>query len=81
MSAEMHVPITVPAFTMTAMTTPTKRPQATTATIMSKSSRASLQLTHELRGYIRRMRSCVPTENVKNTINTKIVQLSLSAIP
>jgi hypothetical protein len=32
-------------------------------------------------GYIRRMRSRVPTENVKNTINTKIVQLSLSAIP
>jgi hypothetical protein len=63
------------------MTTPTKRPQATTATIMNKSSRASLQLTHELGGYIRRMRSRTPTENMKNTINTKIVQLSLSVTP
>jgi hypothetical protein len=51
------------------------------ATITHKSSRVSLQLTHELRGYIRRMRSRAPTENMKNTINTKIVQLSLSVIP
>jgi hypothetical protein len=35
-----------------------------------KSSRASLQLTHELGGYIRRMRSLAPTENI---INTRIV--------
>jgi hypothetical protein len=33
------------------------------ATITHKSPRASLQLTHELRGYIWRMRSCAPTEN------------------
>jgi hypothetical protein len=60
-----------------------KHPQATTATIMNKSSRASLQLTHELRGYIRRMRSRprAPTENVKNTANTKIIRLSLSVTP
>jgi hypothetical protein len=77
----MLVPIIVPTFTTTAMTTPTKRPQATTATIMNKSSRASLQLTHELGGYIRRMRSCAPTESMKNTSNTKIIQLSLSVTP
>jgi hypothetical protein len=80
-SAEMPAPITVSTFTTTAMTTPTKRPQATMATITNKSSRASLQLTHELGGYIRWMRSHAPTENVKNTINTEIVQLSLSVTP
>jgi hypothetical protein len=58
-----------------------KHPQAITATITHKSSRASLQLTHELGGYIRRMCSCAPIENTKNTINTKIVQLSLSVTP
>jgi hypothetical protein len=58
-----------------------KHPQATTATIMNKISRASLQLTHELGGYIRRMRSRAPTENVKNTANTKIIRLSLSVTP
>jgi hypothetical protein len=68
-STEMPTPITAPAFTTTAMTTPTKRPQATTAAITNKSSRASLQLTHELRGYIRRMRLRAPTEDVKNTTN------------
>jgi hypothetical protein len=61
--------------------TPTKRPQATTTTITHERSRASLQLTHKLGGYIRRMRSCAPTENTKNTIDTRIVQLSLSATP
>jgi hypothetical protein len=34
------------------MTAPTKRSQATTATIANKSSRVSLQLTHEHGGYI-----------------------------
>jgi hypothetical protein len=63
------------------MTALMKHPQATTATITHKSSRASLQLTHELGGYIRRMRSRTPTENMKNTINTKIIQLSLSTTP
>jgi hypothetical protein len=77
----MPVPITAPTFTATIKTTPTKHRRAATATITNKSSRASLQLTHELGGYIRRMRSCAPTENVKNTINTKIIQLSLSATP
>jgi hypothetical protein len=67
-STEMPAPITTPAFTTTAMTALTKRPQATTATITNKSSRASLQLTHELGGYIRRMRSRAPTENMKNII-------------
>jgi hypothetical protein len=80
-SVEMPALITAPTFTTTDTTTPTKRPQATMATITNKSSRVSLQLTHELGGYIRRMRSCAPTENMKNTINTKIVQLSLSATP
>jgi hypothetical protein len=51
------------------------------ATITSKSSRASLQLTHELGGYIRRLRSRAPTENLKNTSNSNIHQLSLSATP
>jgi hypothetical protein len=55
--------------------------KATTATITNKSSRASLQLTHELGGYIRRMRSRAPTENLKNASNTKTHWLSLSATP
>jgi hypothetical protein len=50
-------------------------------TITNKSSRASLQLTHELGGYIRRMRSRAPTENEKNTNNTKIIRQSLSVTP
>jgi hypothetical protein len=80
-SAEMPAPTTTPTFTTTAMVALTKRPQATTATITHKSSRASLQLTHEFGGYILRMRSRAPTGNTKNTINTRIVQLSLSATP
>jgi hypothetical protein len=76
-SAEMPAPIT--AYTSLAITAPTKRPKATTAT--NKSSRASLQLTHELGGYIQRMRSRAPTENLKNTTNTKIDRLSLSTTP
>jgi hypothetical protein len=80
-SAEMTVSTTTLAFTTTAMTAPTKHPQDTTSTIAHKSSRASLQLTHKLRGYIRWMRSHAPTKNTKNTISTKIVQLSLSATP
>jgi hypothetical protein len=80
-SAEMPAPITGPTFTTTTMTALMKHPQATTATITHKSSRASLQLTHELGGYIRRIRSRTPTENMKNTINTKIIQLSLSTTP
>jgi hypothetical protein len=68
----MPAPITAPTITATAVTAPTKHPQASTATITNKSSRASLQLTHELEGYIRRMRSRTPTENVKSTNNTKI---------
>jgi hypothetical protein len=79
--AEMPVPITAPTFTTTTTSTPMKHPQAITATITHKSSRVSLQLTHELGGYIRRMCSCAPIENMKNTINTKIVQLSLSVTP
>jgi hypothetical protein len=55
--------------------------KATMATITNKSSRASLQLTHELGGYIWWMRSRAPTENLKNTPNSKICQLSLSATP
>jgi hypothetical protein len=51
-SVEMPAPTTTLAFTTTTTTTPTKHPQATTATITRNSSRASLQLTHELRGYI-----------------------------
>jgi hypothetical protein len=53
-------------------------PKATTATITNKSSRVSLQLTHELGGYIRRMRSRAPTENYKNVSNSKTHRLSLS---
>ena len=34
-----------------------------------------------LGGYIRRMRSRAPTENPKNTSNSKIHQLSLNATP
>jgi hypothetical protein len=48
---------------------------------MNKSSRVSLQLTHKLGGYIWRMRSRAPMKNVKNTTNTKIIRLSLSATP
>jgi hypothetical protein len=48
---------------------------------MATITRASLQLTHELGGYIQRMHSRAPTENTKNTINTGIVQLSLSTTP
>jgi hypothetical protein len=81
MSAEMPAPVTAPIFTAMVMTTPMKCLQTTTTTITNKSSRTSLQLTHELGGYIRRMCSCAPTKNMKNTINTKIVQLSLSATP
>jgi hypothetical protein len=80
-SAEMPVPITAPTFTTTTITTPTKHPQATTATITNKSSRASLQLTHELGDYIRRMSSRALTENVKDTTNTKTIRLSLSVTP
>jgi hypothetical protein len=78
-SVEIPSPTTTTTFTSTTTTTLTKHPQATTATITLKSSRASLQLTHELGGYIRQMLSHAPTEYSKNTINTRIVQLSLSA--
>jgi hypothetical protein len=80
-AAEMLVPTTTPTFTTTTTTTPTKHPQATMAIITHKSLRASLQLTHELGGYIRPMRSRAPTENPKNTINTRIVQLNLCVTP
>jgi hypothetical protein len=79
--AEMPAPITTPTSTTTTMTAPTKHPRAATATTTNKSSRASLQLTHELGGYIWRMRSCAPTENMKNATNTEINRLSLSATP
>jgi hypothetical protein len=72
-SAEMPTPTTTPAFTTTTTITPTRHPQATTATITHKSSQASLQLTHGLGGYIWQMRSRAPTENTKNIINTRIV--------
>jgi hypothetical protein len=58
---------------------PGKTSEAVTATITNKSPWASLQLTPELGGYIRRMRSRAPTKNSNNTTNTKIHQLSLSA--
>jgi hypothetical protein len=80
-SAEMPAPITVPTFTTTVKTTTTKHPQATMATLTNKSSWASLQLTHELGGYIRWMRSLAPTESMKNTINIEIIRLSLSVTP
>jgi hypothetical protein len=54
---------------------------AAMATITNKSSRASLQLTHELGGYIWQMLSRAPTENLKNASNTKTHLLSLSATP
>jgi hypothetical protein len=76
-STEMPAPIIAPTFTTMIKATTTKHPQATTATITNKSSRVSLQLSHELGGYIWRMRSRAPTENVKNTINSKIIQVSL----
>jgi hypothetical protein len=63
------------------MTTPTKHSQATTAIIKHKSPRASLQLTHRLGGYIRRMCVRAPTENMENDTNAKSTQLSLSATP
>jgi hypothetical protein len=63
------------------MTAPMKRPEATMTIITNKSLRASLQLTHELEGYIWRMRSRSPTENLKNITNTKIDQPSLSVTP
>jgi hypothetical protein len=80
-SPDMPASITAPTFTMTAITTPMKRPQATMATITNKILQASLQLTHELGGYIRQMRSRAPTKDMKNTINTRIIQLSLSTTP
>jgi hypothetical protein len=67
--------------TTTTTTTPAKYSQATTATIKHKSPRASLQLTHRLRGYIRRMRSRAPTKNTKNNTNAKSTQVSLSVTP
>jgi hypothetical protein len=73
--------MTALTFTMTAMTASTKHPEATTTTITHKSLRASLQLTHELGGYIRQMHLRAPTENTKNTKNTRIVWLILSATP
>jgi hypothetical protein len=80
-TAEMPAPITAPTITTTAMTALTEHPRATTATITNKSLQASIQLTHELGGYIRRMHSCALTENEKSITNTKIVRLSLSATP
>jgi hypothetical protein len=80
-SAKMLAPTTAPAFTTTTTTTLTRCPRATIGTTTHKSPRASLQLTHGLRGYIRQMRSCARTENTKNIINTRIVHLSLSATP
>jgi hypothetical protein len=79
--AEMPAPMTAPTFTMTAITAPTKHPQAATTTTTNKSSQVSLQLTHELGGYIQRICSRAPTENVKSTTNTKIIQLSLGVTP
>jgi hypothetical protein len=80
-SAEMPAAISAPTFTTTAITAPTKQPQVATTTTTNKSSQASLQLTHELGGYIRRMRLRAPTENVKNITNTKNVRLSLRVTP
>jgi hypothetical protein len=80
-STEMPALITASTITTTAITAPMKHPEATTATITNKSSQVSLQLTHELGGYIWRMRSRAPTENVKNANNTEIIRLSLSATP
>jgi hypothetical protein len=74
------LPTTTTTTTMTT-TTPAEQSQGTTATMKFKSPRASLQLTHELRGYIRRMRSRAPTENTDNSTNDKPTQLSLSATP
>jgi hypothetical protein len=77
----MPAPITAPSFTTTVKTARTNHPLATMARITNKSSRASLKLTHELGGYIRRMRSHAPTENMENTANTKIIRLSLNTTP
>jgi hypothetical protein len=63
------------------MITSAKHPQATMAIIKHKSPQASLQLTHELVGNIRRMRSRAPTKNTKNNTNAKSTQLSLSETP
>jgi hypothetical protein len=56
------------------MTTTTQMEQSrtTTATMKFKSPRVSLQLTHGLGGYIRRMRSRAPTKRIKNRMNTKL---------
>jgi hypothetical protein len=80
MSAEMPAPMTTPHHHY-GRNCPDETSKATTATIINKSPRASLQLTHELGGYIRQMRSRAPTENPKNTSNSKIHQLSMSATP
>jgi hypothetical protein len=72
-SAEMPAPIITRTFATTAITAPTKHPQVAMATITNKSSRASLQLTHKLGGYIRWMRSRAPAGNEKNTTNTEII--------
>jgi hypothetical protein len=79
--AEMPAPITAPMITTMAITSPTKRPHDATAKITNKSLRASIQLTHELGGYIRWMHSRAPTENEKNITNAKIIWLSLSVTP
>jgi hypothetical protein len=60
---------------------PDETSKTATVTNTNKSLRASLQLTHELGGYIRRMRLRAPTEDLKNTSNAKIHQLILSATP
>jgi hypothetical protein len=80
-TAEMLMPITAPTIATTAMIALTKHSLAATAKIANKSSRASLQLSHELGGYIRRMRSRTPTKNEKSITNTKILRPSLSATP
>jgi hypothetical protein len=58
---------------------PDETSKATTATNTNKSSRVSLLLIHELGGYIWRMRSRAPTENLNHATNTKTHRLSLSA--
>jgi hypothetical protein len=51
---------------------PSKTSKTATVTNTNKSSRANLQLAHKIGGQIRRMRSRAPTEDLKNTSNTKI---------
>jgi hypothetical protein len=63
----------------TPTTAPTEESGAATTTMKFKSPRASLQLTHGLRDYIRQMRSRAPTRRIKNKISTKPSRLSLSA--